>query len=64
MKDLVIKTQGHPMERLLFNADKHRCGTILDGVCLAHENQGGWIIRFTSLRRMYLAACKVRGIKP
>lgn len=35
-----------------------------DGVTFAHGRGGVWVVRFSALKRMYYAACKVRGKKP
>lgn len=54
-----IQVVGHTNPILLFQ-EMTSCGNIEDGVCLEHEGEGGWVIAFRDLQKMYRAACKAR----
>ena len=61
-----IKTQGYHgrYPYLDFSPGPSKCGSINDGVVLEHRGnrtgEGGWVISFRDLKRMYRAAEKAR----
>jgi hypothetical protein len=67
----MIRTAGHAFgDWLRFEPGQCSCGPITDGVALEHANcenprnhyqtQGGWVLAFEDLERMYLAAKQAR----
>jgi hypothetical protein len=59
---MVVKVEGHPNSKLEFYPIS-ACGGIKDGVGFAHAGEGGWVISFVNLKKMYQAAVKVRQTK-
>jgi hypothetical protein len=58
---LVIQTAGYSEpDELSFWPGPSKCGEITDGVTLSHAGEGGWVISFADLERMYLAAKEAR----
>ena len=55
-----IKVAGHSEPFLIFDPGRWQCGTIIDGVSLEHGTQGGWVIAFRDLEKMYLRAKEAR----
>lgn len=53
--DMCIPVAGHTNTTLLALPGIHSCGTIRNGVALAHLGDGVWVIRFTDLEKFYLA---------
>jgi hypothetical protein len=49
---IVVKTAGHPKATLGF-WPRSACGEILDGVGFNHGGEGGWVISFKDLERLY-----------
>lgn len=62
MTPLRFKTAGYSSEDLL-TCDylESRCGDIEDGIGLKHDDDdGGWVLAFKDLERLYFAAKKAR----
>lgn len=58
---VLFSTQGYSdMDNLWFRPGPCRCGNITDGVALAHDQRGDWIVSFADLERMYLLAKQAR----
>lgn len=64
-KRLTFKTAGYSATNILrFDARPSSCGKITDGVTLAHDDRGCWLIDFKDLEKMYEAAKAARQPKP
>jgi hypothetical protein len=55
VRNLTIDVAGHTEPNLKVWL-RSRCGKIKDGVAFAHGKEGGWVIGFADLERIYLAA--------
>jgi len=58
-----FKPAGHTEEDLWFSPGISLCGQITDGVCFENGNEGGWIVDFRDLRKMFELAAERRGMK-
>ena len=59
---MVVKVEGHTSSKLEFYPIS-TCGDIKDGVGFAHADEGGWVMAFADLKKMYRAAVKARQTK-
>jgi hypothetical protein len=57
---MTIGVAGHTEPDLRVWIGPSRCGEITDGVAFAHGKEGGWVIDFADLERVYLAAKEKR----
>lgn len=56
-----IKTAGYSStDVLMVHGWQSQCGKILDGVALAHDQDGPWVIAFADLKKLYERAAKAR----
>lgn len=58
---LRFRIQGHPSGLLSFHPGIAKCGDITDGVSLWPGQEGPWVVSFTDLEEMYLAAKTLRN---
>ena len=64
IKHLILETQGYSDDdKLTVNPGICRCGNIKDGVGFVHDDGGGWVLSFTDLQRIYIAALRTRKVK-
>lgn len=57
----LYKTEGYTGDNnLTFYPYPSSCGSIDDGVAFEHNDEGLWVLSFTALQDMYLAAREVR----
>jgi hypothetical protein len=57
-----FKTAGYSVtNNLHFSPGPSHCGRVKDGVVLEHDNEGGWLLAFKDLEKMYLAAKAARS---
>jgi len=69
MRGKKIKTAGYGGgNKLFYDTGPWECSKIVDGVSFEHNNEGGWVIGFKDLEKIYLEARNIRikqqGKKP
>jgi hypothetical protein len=55
-----LKVAGYSPSQLTVSTGIAKCGHIKDGISLVHGNQGSWVMAFSDLEKVYLAAKEFR----
>lgn len=69
-REVYFDVAGALADGMIFDPGPTSCGEIRDGVSLEFDTvddrpfQGGWVLRFDDLERLYAAALAERGLPP